>query len=448
MQNRDFLCGQLRKLLLAPPNLKSSSAVFRLKSWLTSIAELTIQVLPADVRGDYQNWSVRRHRPIPNFEGAVWWVQTLQEAIVEARKPLEPEGIALHFLSGGELRKGTPETLDLPNGRIENATVDGETVEEIVVMIEGLKFHMSFEVIVVYTLRAAGFLCDAAESSVRSRPRGDIQMPPLPPSKPEPSTTRPPSVQNLFDAIINVEGHSQMFLDSYSKAREVSERSRAPKPDEYPDRAEVRHRRLAEALARTAEDRKAKGESVDDLIPMSPTEWEDTLSELKESYVDWQRSIEVAISFLTAAASVLNAGERRDHERWTTKAKLELQTLSGLLHRDRVGPDAMGLARTGFPPLPKQFTETLFAIAQRRLYLMGVTKKPRSPSKVRGPRRSDKVLTLLRNPPPEGWTTPSLATAVGYRSHSSLYRVKGFKDAWAAYEKVNMNARAAITPKA
>lgn len=384
MQNKTFLVGQLRKLLLAQPNLKDTSAVFKLKSWLITIAELAVQIVPADVSGHYGSWSTRRHRVIPDLAGAVWWVQTLQSAIGEVRRPLEPEGIALHVLSAGEFRNGTAESFDLPTGYLDKVIVDGETIEEIVVKTSDFHLRISFGVIVTHTIRAVSYLCDIVESATQSRE--DARVIPLASSASELPVTRPPSVQNLFDAIIKVEGQTQMLMYVYAQACELFGRGRGPKQDEYPDRAEVRHRRIAETLARTAETRKAKGEPVDDLTPMARTEWEDTLSDLKESYVEWQQSIESALRYLPAAASVLDAGEGRDHERWTTKAKLELQTLSGLLHRDRVGPDAMGLARTGFLPLPKQFAETLFALAQRRLYLMGVTKKPRARTEVKSRR--------------------------------------------------------------
>lgn len=141
-----------------------------------------------------------------------------------------------------------------------------------------------------------------------------------------------------------------------------------PRAGEWPEFKPKRDKSATERRAR------AEVEGRDDLRfpPDDETSWSALLIELSEGYSAWRGAIETAIDLAAGVAPILDAGEPRHAEKWTTRCIADLRSLAGLLDPGRVGDDGLGIVRCRVP-VPEAFAGSVEAIADRRMVLLGIT---------------------------------------------------------------------------
>lgn len=166
-------------------------------------------------------------------------------------------------------------------------------------------------------------------------------------------------VAALVDAMVRVECASEYLLHVYQQSASLYSEQGPPKDSDWPEYQHLRFRdrvRIAAAVLAEAE-RKGGSEAF---TPPQDTAWGSTLLDLRTAFVDWCSAISQAQQVLTKAGETLDAGEFRPLERPTTRIKLALRNLAGVLHPvAKAGLDGLGLVRSGCGPLPESFRNRL-----------------------------------------------------------------------------------------
>ena len=142
-------------------------------------------------------------------------------------------------------------------------------------------------------------------------------------------------LQPLFNALIGVRTSSLMLRDCYSKMLTRKDERGLPSFEEWPNEAE----------------------SVGIDFHAEPI-WTVIMREWMTVYRGWCDAITLAQTALKTpeVVGMMNTGESRVSERWTTKATCDLVALASTMHPMFVGGvDGLGFIRNGLPPLPAAF---------------------------------------------------------------------------------------------
>lgn len=209
---------------------------------------------------------------------------------------------------------------------------------------------------------------------------------------------RPPAIQSLFDALIQVECLWGLFADTYREAVERHAGGRGPLRSDWPEMAGHRRRQEEVWHAEEREAARQRGENPDEIVLCDTrTRWAELLEELARAYVLWCGAALAAIEAVRPACAARAEGDPTLHEQWFIDLRCTLRQLSGGLGPYTYGEDGLGLVRMGCPPLPERAHELADEIAGKRLVLMDVVACPAACSE---PAQSGIVGKTAREPPP------------------------------------------------
>lgn len=177
----------------------------------------------------------------------------------------------------------------------------------------------------------------------------------------------PAPAKKLLNELVLVECLSGLLANCLGEAEQEWARRGQPKPEDWPShadaRAEAQRAMTAAEVAAAAE----RGEPPRNFSIAWPP-WVRILEDLKRTYREWCNRVHDARTAVDSVADLMDQGEPRPAERWTTKVRSDLHRFGGLFHPNRVGLDGEGLIRE--PPfVPKAFTDLRAQLRERHLEL-------------------------------------------------------------------------------
>ena len=163
------------------------------------------------------------------------------------------------------------------------------------------------------------------------------------------------SLQQIFEALIEVATSSGAIISCYSEMLVHRDRCGLPSPWDWPDTPAFDHRKKAHQDAVRKMMRKSKKSANSEWVAQfQGSHWTSLIREWSRVYPTWWNAIEQAKSAIKSdsAIELMDAGETRLAHRWSTQVIVKLDRLAGILHPVCIGgQDGNGVFRLNLPPL-------------------------------------------------------------------------------------------------
>lgn len=177
-----------------------------------------------------------------------------------------------------------------------------------------------------------------------------------------------PDLAPLAEVLRAVVMASAFVAGDYTEMLKMKESHGLPKPHEWPGSGAIECDRAnhAESVRQNEEGWNGDGDVTS--CPFVEPLWTGLLRSWSANYLDWCKAVHIAEEFVKApvVVALMDAGEPRAANRWTTQAAIELASLASSLHPIRTGgTDGLGYVRAGLPHFPTEFRSLVDAVSRR-----------------------------------------------------------------------------------